>query len=215
MIDTSINISEDISLEQIYEYIDTGDVQEAPEGVVNYLRAMEMVYGMHRRIDKYGSKDAIVKDLRTRCGLSYYRANKLYNNTIEYFYADSDISKQAFRNLISQQIEKTINLAIYLIKDVDDAFKVVKMYKEQYEVLELGKEDQLELPEEMFTKPFKLYTTNAESLGIPKASRTAIAKVIDEKLEGISKVEKDIIRREARLLPLQVLKDIDAREIKK
>lgn len=214
MIDTSLNIKEDVTLEQIYEYIDTGDVQSAPESVVSYLKAMEMVYTMQLRIDKYGSKDAIIKHLRKQFGLSQYRANKLYNTSLEYFYADSDISKQAWRNLIAEKVEKTINLAIELVKDASDAQKVVKMLKDLYEIRELDKDDPLVLPDEMFSKPFKLYTTNAEALGIPVANRTSVAEWIDE-LEDISETEKDLIKREAGILPLQVLKDIDAREIKK
>lgn len=214
MINTSIDIRNDVTLEQIYEYIDTGDVQNAPEDVVRYLQAMEKVYSMSQRIDKWGSKDAIIKHLIKVNGLSYYRANKLYNATMEYFYADLDVSRAALRNAAAEKVEKLENIGIEMIKDVRDVKSVVDIIHTRYKMLQLDKDDPIELPEEMFDKPFKLYTTNAEALGMIPANRNELAAIIDE-LDDISEVERDILRREAGILPKQVIQDIDAREIKK
>ena len=79
---------------------------KAPQEIVDYLDLMDKIRGMHLRIDRYGGKDAIVNHLMKVEGLSRYLANKAYNQAMEYFYADNDISKEAWRNIIATNGEK-------------------------------------------------------------------------------------------------------------
>lgn len=193
----------DIDLDYIYEFMEGGISDEMPQEVADYLEMMDKVRGMRLRIDKWASKDAIVNHLIKIDGLSYYLANKLYNQTVEFFYCDSSISKQAWRNVYAEQMEKVIAFAISMMKDASDAAKVGRMILDMAKIRQLDQPDVEELPQELFERPFKLYTTNPEDLGLPGIDRRKLAQFIDN-MEDLSEVEKDIIRREARILPLKV-----------
>ena len=184
----------DIDLDHIYEFMEGGISKEMPQDVADYLEMMDKVRGMRLRIDKWASKDAIVSHLIKIDGLSYYLANKLYNQAVEFFYCDSSISKAAWRNVYAEQMEKVISFAIAMMKDATDAAKVGRMILDMAKIRQLDQLDIEELPQELFDRPFKLYTINPEDLGLPGINRHKLAQFIDN-LEDMSEAEKDIIRR--------------------
>lgn len=206
-----VNDLQDISLDQIYDFIENGN--KTPEGsppspVMVYMLEMEKVRGMALRIDKYASKDAIVNHLMKVDRYSRYFANKLYNQAMEYFYCDNEISKAAWRNIYAEKMEKVINFAIAVMKDASDASKVSKMISETAKVRGLDLPDAEDFPEGMFDRPFKIYSTDAEFLGLPKIDRRALSEFIDA-LPELSENEKIAIKREAQVLPVKFLPDDD------
>lgn len=192
----------DISLEEIYDFIENGVPAQQPD-VVKYMVEMEKVRGMALRIDKYASKDAIVSHLVKIDGYTKYLANKLYNQTMEYFYCDSTISKTAWRNIYAEKMEKVINFAIQVMKDTNDASKVNKMIFEMGKLRQLDQPDKEELPHELFARPFKIYTTDPEMLGMPVVDRRQLATFID-KLPELTEMQREQIKREAQILPIKV-----------
>lgn len=192
----------DISLEEIYDFIENGVPAQQPD-VVKYMVEMEKVRGMALRIDKYASKDAIVSHLVKIDGYTKYLANKLYNQTMEYFYCDSTISKTAWRNIYAEKMEKVINFAIQVMKDTNDASKVNKMIFEMGKLRQLDQPDKEELPQELFARPFKIYTTDPEMLGMPVVDRRQLATFID-KLPELTEMQREQIKREAQILPIKV-----------
>jgi hypothetical protein len=73
---------------------------------------------------------------------------------------------------------------------------------------QLDQPDIDDFPSELFDRPFKLYTLDPEMAGIPKADRREISAFIDG-LPELSELEKEVIRREAGILPLKVFLDND------
>lgn len=199
---------QDIPLEQIYDFIENGVREEAPPEIVDYLEAMDKVRGMALRLDKWASKDAIINHLIKIDGLSRYLASKLYDQTMEYFYADSRISKAAWRNIYAEQMQKVIAFAIATMENASDASKVVKMILEMGKMRQLDEPDKDELPEELFARPYKMYSLDAEYLGLPTIDRRKLAQKIDS-WEELSEPEKEILKREAQILPLNVFPDDD------
>lgn len=194
---------EDISLEIIYDFIETGNPKNADPAIVDYLQLMDKVRGMYLRFDKFSSKDHIINHLMKVDGFSRYLANNLYNDTLEYFYCENKISKDAWRNICLEKMEKVANLAMMLIKDVSDAAKVHRMWKDMNDSVPEAKET---LPEEWFTKPWKLYAMDAEFLGLPKVDRHKLAEQIDDYPE-LSEKERDMIKREAAIYPVKIFPD--------
>lgn len=191
----------DISLDEIYDFIENGIPEQQPD-IVKYMVEMEKVRGMTLRIDKYASKDAIVNHLVKVDGYKKDIALNLYYQTLEYFYADSTISKQAWRNIYAEKMEKVVNFAIGTMKDTSDAAKVNRMILEMGRLRQLDQPDLEDLPEGLFDKPFKLYTLDPEMVGIPKADRREVAAFIDE-LPDLSELQKEILKREAGELPFR------------
>lgn len=195
---------DDITLDDVYDFIESKSKKISPE-IERYLDLLDKVRGMHLRITKFGSKDLIIKHLVKVEGLSLHTSNKIYNDTLQYFYCDTTISKEAWRNIIVEKQEKLINMAIQLIKDVSDIAKVAKMNTDLGILLQLDKEDPPVLPIELFQKPFKLYSFDAKMLGLPTAvDKEKIAEFID-KLPELTEKERQQIRQEALLEPLNIL----------
>jgi len=197
---------QDIDLEVIYDFIENGKPDNAPKGVAEYLVALDLVRGMYLRFDRFGSKDAIINHLRSVEGYSYYMANKLYNQAMEYFYCDSEISKASWRNIIAQKMEKAISIGLMMAENVGDIAKVNKMMAEMAKVLGLDQPDKEELPMEVFTRPFKMYSVDAEFLGLPPANRRELAQFVDE-LPDLSESVKVMLKREAMILPVKAFLD--------
>lgn len=203
-----VNDLRDISLEEIYDFIENGTPSEENSDVIIYMTEMDKVRGMTLRIDKFASKEAILSHLMKVDKYSRYFANKLYNQAMEYFYCDTDISKAAWRNIYAEKMEKVINFAIATMENTSDAAKVNKMILEMAKVRNLDQPDKDEFPEEMFTRPFKIYSVDPEFVGMPSIDRSALAEFIDN-LPELPEAHKIQIKREAQILPLKVFLDDD------
>lgn len=195
-----------VDIKDIYDFMERGDVNNAPLHIVEYLELLDKVRGMALRIDKFGSKEAIVKHLIVVDKLSRYKANQVYDETIEYFYSDSHISKKAWRNLYADKAEKALHFAMLQMRDASDASKVVKMAQEIAILRGINEPDKEELPKELFQKPFVVYTTDSEMLGLDKANRTVLAELIDSFPE-VTEKERIKIKRDAEILPIKVFYD--------
>ena len=194
---------DNVELADIYEFMETGNPDNAPTEIVAYLELLNKVYGMTLRIDKFGNKEAVIRHLMVAEKLSRYKSAKLYNEAIEYFYNDKEVSKKAWRNFYASIIDKEINFAMRIQKDVSDAKKIGEMAKLAAEMRGAFEEEVEELPEELFRTPFIVYTCDAEMLGMPKVDRNKLAAQIDA-YPDISEKEKMHIKREAQILPIKI-----------
>ena len=196
----------DIELDEIYDFVENGVPSEATSDTMTYMLEMEKVRGMYLRLKDFPSKEHIINHLIKVDEYSRYFATKLYNQAMEYFYCDVTISKAAWRNIYAEKMEKVIAFAIQTMKDTSDAAKVGKMIADLGKLRNLDQPDMEDLPEGLFTRPFKLYTMNPEDVGIAKADRREIAAFIDG-LPELTELERDIIKREAGALPVKVFLD--------
>lgn len=195
-----------INLKDIYDFMETGNAANAPEHIVAYLDLLDMVRGMFLRMDKWGSKEAIIKHLMvsSQHKLSRYKANQVCDEAQEYFYRDTQISKSAWRNIYADKIDKMINFAMLTVKDVNDAQKVVKMCLDAGVLRAVNEPDKEELPAEIFQPPFVVYTWDTEALEMPKVNRQKLSEMID-KYPELTEKEKIRIKQEA-LIPGHKLK---------
>lgn len=194
---------QDVDLDAIYDFVDNGDRSKAPREIIDYLDLMDKIRGMSLRIDRYGSKDAIVNHLIKIEGLSRYLANKAYNQSMEYFYADSDISKEAWRNILAQRMDKNYAIAQLLVKDVSDAKKVNDMIKDMGFALGLHLPDPEPIPEGAFQRPSKIYTLSMEDLGkVPQPKKELRDFIMS--LPDVSEKVKLMALQEALLEPMNL-----------
>ena len=190
-----------VNIRDIYDFMETGDPKNAPSHIVEYLELLDMVRGMFLRIDIYGSKEAIIKHLMVapKYKLSRYKAAQVCDEAQEYFYRDSKISKDAWRNIYAEKMEKMINFAMLTVKDVSDAQKVIKMCLDASILRGVNEPDKEELPAEIFQAPFVVYTWDTDALDMPKVNRQKLSEMIDNFPE-ITEKERIRIKQEA-LIP--------------
>lgn len=192
-----------INIRDIYDFMETGNPANAPEHIVQYLELLDKVRGMFLRTDKYGSRDAIIKHLMTADKMSRFKAAQVCDEAREYFYSDSKISKDAWRNIYADKIEMMINFAMQTVENVSDAQKVVKMLVDVANLRGVNEPDAEEIPAEVFQAPFVVYSCDAEFLGMPKVNRQKLGEMID-KYPELTEKEKIQIKREALVLPLKI-----------
>lgn len=196
-----------IDLQDIYEFMEKGNVNNAPPEIVLYLDLLDKTRGMLLRIDQWSNDEAVVKHLVLSDGLSRYKAKKLIDEAREYFYKDVNVSKQAWRNIYADKAERALNFAMLTMKDAKDAFGVIKAIRDLSEIRGLNIEEIEDLPEELFQKPMKLYSLDANiSEFTSTADRNKLAKFIDA-LPELTEKEKDRIKAEALCLPLTIFPD--------
>ena len=187
----------DISLQDIYEFMEHGNPDNAPDDIVSYLKLLDAARGMMLRIDKFSNDEMIIKHFMLVDGLSRYKARQIIDEAREYFYCDSRVSKAAWRNIYGEKAEKVLHFAMLTMKDAKDAIAVIKAIKELIEIRGVNEPDRESLPDELFQKQIVVYTTDAAQLGLPVVDRNRLKEWIDKKVPGLNEKERDIIYREA------------------
>ena len=194
-----------IDLQDIYEFMEKGNVLNAPPEIVAYLELLDKVRGMLLRIDQFASDEAIVKHLILVDKLSRYKAKKIIDETREYFYRDSVVSKQAWKNIYAEKADKMLHFAMLTAKDTKDAIAVIKSIADIVDkIRDLNTPDIEQLPEELFKPMMKVYTLDASvtEFTVP-ADRNKLAKLIDAFPE-LTEREKDRIKQEALVTKLTI-----------
>ena len=194
---------DDVDIHDVYEFIEHGSLENAPEKIKDYVLLMDKVRGMYLRIDRYGNPESILKHLIKFDGLSRYQAKKVYEDTLEYFYCDSTISKKAWANIYADKVDMMINFSMQLVTDISDAQKVVKMIADAAVLRQTHIEDKEELPDQLFQQPVKIYTSDAAALGMPKINRIEL-KAFIEKLPELTEKEKTRLLQEADIIPFKL-----------
>ena len=202
----SVDVSQ-ISLSVIYQFIDRGDAQDAPQEVTEYLKWMEKVRCMDQRRENYGNRDLVIKHLVKVDGLTRYMATRLYDDTIEYFYSERNISRDAYRHRLAEMAMKNISLATVVSQDVKDVLAINKSIEGVAKLLKLDEPDPIVLDTEA-PAPWVIFTTNAQDLGLPEVKRSALAKQIDA-IPDISEKVREHVKREAGLLPMILFPEIE------
>lgn len=194
---------DNVGLDDLKEFLETGNPDNAPEGIVQYVEMLGKIYSMTLRIDKWGSKEAVLKHLIAFEGLSRHKASQLYNEALEYFYTDKEVSKKAWRNFYASIMDQEINFARRVKKDGADSKRIVDMAEKAANMRGSFDEEIEELPEELFRTPFIVYTCDSEMLGLPTVDRNRLSAQIDAYPE-LSEKQKTQIKREAQILPINI-----------
>ena len=118
---------EDITLQDIYDFMEHGSLENAPPGIAEYLELLDKVRGMLLRIDQFANDESIIKHLMLVDGISRYKAKNIIAEAREYFYKDAVVSKMAWRNIYAEKLDKVIHFAMLNMKDINDASKISKM----------------------------------------------------------------------------------------
>lgn len=200
-----INIDE-IDIQDIYEFIETGNAANVPPEVVRYLELLDKIHGMHNRILEYGNPESIIKHLVITEELSRYKASLIYQETLEYFYRDSKISKNAWRNIYATRMDNLATAATLMAKDASELDKVSRMHERAGKMRQLDVPEPPVFPKELFEKPIKVYSMDPEFLGETKINRISLAKQIDD-MDDLSVIEKEILKQDAAITQITLLPD--------
>lgn len=184
---------EGIEYEHLQEYIENGRQGEMPHEMVEYLSQLEVVRG---QINRNKGKEFIVNLLKAApYSLTDYHARKRYADAVNFFYLDTEVKKEAWRNLYADKLEKAANLVLQTATNSRDLDVYKNILLAAANMRGLNEPDKEELPEELFQRPIKIYTTDVKILDIPEVSRTDLIRKINS--YEISEIEKERLKGEA------------------
>ena len=195
---------DDIELEDLLEFLETGSPGNVPPKLLAYMQMLEKIWSMYCRMFEYPNKEAIVKHLVIIDKLQRYQAVKLINDALNYFSAENHLPKTTWKNLIADKMLKAFTAAIRLAKTSRDFLDAVKILKEMSIVLQLDKEDVLELEDDLM-KQIQVLTTDIKMFGEEPEDRRAIAQFIDA-IPDVPEKVKEAAKAEVDGLPFRFLK---------
>lgn len=203
---------EDIDIGDVYEFMETGDVNDAPEHIVEYLHLIDKIHGMYLRTRQFGNKEQVLKHLILVYGFSRYKGEKLYNEMLTYFYKGNSLSKKIWRNIYAEKIENNATAAELTATCNQDFERASRIWERAGKMRQLELVDPPEIPKEAFAKPYKVYAMDAEFLGEKPINRLELARQIDE-MEDYTPDEKELLKQEAAINPIKLF-DNDKEELR-
>lgn len=193
----------DIDIGDVYEFMETGDVNDAPEHIVDYLQLIDKIHGMYLRTRQFGNKEQVLKHLILVDGFSRYKADKLYDEMLGYFYKGNNITKKVWRNIYAAKIENNATAAELSATCNQDFERASRIWERAAKVRQLDLVDPPEIPKEAFAKPYKVYAMDATFLGEKPINRLELARQIDA-LEDFTPGEKELLKEDAAINPIKL-----------
>lgn len=196
-----------IDLTAINRILSTGYLECLTPEEREYFSYMEMVRGLRARMllpggRKIVTKAGIIKLLKNNYGLSDWMARRIYDDTINFFYAESSVTPRAWANLYAEKLEKMADLAFSSGKFkegralMNDAAKLRGCYDDATP----------EIPEELLQpRTAIIYTEDAKALGAPAADRRELEIFIDG-IPEVPVITRNRIKEDAGIKPKNLLK---------
>lgn len=191
----------------ISRILSTGNLDYLTSQEREYFNLMEMVRGLRARMllpggQKIVTKAGIIKLLKNHYGVSDWMARRIYDDAINFFYAESTVTPRAWSNLYAEKLEKMADLAFAAGK-----FKEGRALMSDVAKLR-GCFDEAapEIPEELLQpRTAIIYTSNAAALGAPGADRRELEEFIDS-IPDIPQVTRRRVKEDAGIRPKDLFK---------
>jgi len=179
-----------VDYELLQQAVSSGKSNALSPELNEYLDMLDIARSMYA---KYKSKRAIVNTLMAPVyGYSRYQANIIFNDSMNFFYANNEIKKEAWRNFYADRCDELALLAI----EKDEFENARRLIKDAATYRSLFDKEKDELPTEMYRRSLIIYTMDPQDVGIQRESRSKLAEFIDS-LDDITKQEKDKLKRDA------------------
>ncbi len=199
---------------QIERILSTGSLESLTPAEREYYDLMELVRGLRARMmfpggRKIVTKAGIIKLLKSdQYGLSDWMARQIYADALNFFYSEDNVRPRAWANLYAEKLEKYADLAA----SSGNLKTAASLIERAAKLRGCFDEPAPEIPEELLEQsPVEIYTTDAESMGAPKADRRELESFIDS-IPDIPVIQRQRIKEDAgikkRNLLTRLLQDV-------
>lgn len=203
-----------LSVHEITDFMQHRTSSTIPSWMVEYIDWMEKARDWYYQNKSEGY---VVKQLMNLVGesgrtISRYVAKKIFADAINFFYANQRIRKQAWRAVLAEKL----HLAALAQFDEGDYEGFGKNIDRMRYFLELDKPDDESANRHLLDRRPTVYFTNPEDIGITRASRNELGRLIDS--YDIQEAERRRVKREAgilerRLFPERSIEDIEEMKV--
>lgn len=192
------------AFERIQDYIAGGSRGNLSKKEQVYIDLLTMIYSL----DGQWGKRRTIKFLTAKpFSFSYEQASNMYAESIEMFFANRKVSKDAMRAKMADQYDTLYVLAMQNARTTKDFEIAAGILSSKAKVLRLDQDDPQQLPAENYSKQFRVLSLSPEVIGLPRANRDELARQID----GIVAPEavKKRLRVDAGIDDLDIVKFMD------
>ena len=192
------------AFERIQDYIAGGSRGNLSKKEQVYIDLLTMIYSL----DGQWGKRRTIKFLTSKpFSFSYEQASNMYAESIEMFFANRKVSKEAMRAKMADQYDTLYALAMQNARTTKDFEIAAGILSSKAKVLRLDQDDPQQLPAENYSKQFRVLSLSPEVIGLPRANRDELARQID----GIVAPEavKKRLRVDAGIDDLDIVKFMD------
>ena len=199
-----------ITPEQIKEMVTTMDCKSLPTEMVEYLGYMEKARDWHYKMH---SRLFVVRHLQLEYfakngeEMSDFIARQIYDNAMNYYYADRTIRKDSWRNMLA---EKYL-IAAQLCFNKTDYEGERKCLESVERVLRLNEKDDDGVDPKLLDRRIFVYVVSGKDLGVPEVDRNELAKLIDT--YDIKESMKVKVKREAGSLPRRLFENVEVEDL--
>jgi len=194
-----------VDYELLQQAVSSGKSKALSPELNSYLDILDVARSMYA---KYQSKRAIINTLMAPVyGYSRYEANLIFNDSLNFFYANNEVKKQAWKNFYADRCDELALLAI----EKDEFENARRLIKDAATYRGLFDEDKDELPADMFRRSLVIYTMDPQDVGIQRESRSKLAQFIDS-LDEITEEEKSKLKRDAMVERPNFFQDLNENE---
>ena len=200
-----MNFSES-HFDKLQDYAQKGFKGNLSEEEQAYYNALLATLGVYR---KYGRQGAIRMLMVEPFSCSRRVATRMFDESINLFYADDSVERQAWRNLMFEEMR---NAALTILKTEgitpDDLETYRRLMESAYKFKQLDAPDPEEpdSPEER-QKEIKIFELDGKRLGLPKIDRDEVASLIDNL--DILERDKERLKTDAGISPIDIDKVLD------
>ncbi len=164
------------AFERIQDYIAGGSRGNLSQKEQVYIDLLTMIYSL----DGQWGKRRTIKFLTSKpFSFSYEQASNMYAESIEMFFANRKVSKEAMRAKMADQYDTLYALAMQNARTTKDFEIAAGILSSKAKVLRLDQDDPQQLPAENYSKQFRVLSLSPEVIGLPRANRDELARQID------------------------------------
>lgn len=192
------------AMERIQNYIDGGCKTDLSPGEQIYIDLLVMIYSLD---GQHGKRNTIRFLTRKPFGFAYARASELYAEAVEMFFANRQVSKDAMRAKVADQLDTLHAAAVASAKTTRDYEVAANILAQKAKILRLDQEDPEVLPPSQYQKQIRVLSLTPESIGLPSANRDILAAQIDS-LNLDSSVRKRL-RMEAGIEDVEIIEYLE------
>ena len=119
----------------------------------------------------------------------------MYAEALNLFYLNDTVENDAYRSILFDNLQKAALAVLQNATSAKDMEVYGNLLVQAAKVKQLDKPDPVKL-KQVDEKHFKVYDLSPESVGLPSANRTSLARQIDQ-MQDLSEGEKVRLRRDA------------------
>lgn len=192
-------------VQRIVDYYNRGEAPDMTDREQLFLETLQMIYSFDIQ---FGRRKTIQMLSQPPFNLSYEKAADMHAQAIEMFNGGRRNSKEALRHHTANAYDTLYHAILDSATTPKDYALAASIQDKITRLLELDKPDPVLPPDDQYQKTIRLYSMEAEDIGLPTANRDELAAQIDS-LENLTEAERKFLRQDAGIIDMDIIERLN------